>query len=235
MRGYSRLLAVSEVGCSASSSATICPIPKLIVRVRFPSPAPDPESAAQMPYSSCPASPRESPDCGSRARSARGTLRARRLQLLPGHPVERRGELLFPLLTGVEVDPRSARPISLTAGGREGAALGGAMSAGTAAVRPPGTARSGTPRYRSTASTGRVFVSWHGTLLRHRPTAATPAETGPPIRSPGNTRPACPTGTGYATRQRPGKMSLRPSPMARPACKRKVQESWPGSDPGMAR
>jgi hypothetical protein len=39
-------------------------LPKLIVRVRFPSPAPDPESAAQTPYSSCPALPRESPDCG---------------------------------------------------------------------------------------------------------------------------------------------------------------------------
>jgi hypothetical protein len=40
MKGHSRLLTVSEVGCSAALSATICPIPKLIVRVRFPSPAP---------------------------------------------------------------------------------------------------------------------------------------------------------------------------------------------------
>ncbi len=33
-RGQSRLLLVSEVGCSAAVSATICPIPKLIVLVR---------------------------------------------------------------------------------------------------------------------------------------------------------------------------------------------------------
>ena len=46
--------------------------------------------------------------CPLRVRSARGTLRASRLQLPPGHLFERRGELLFPLLTGVEVDPRSA-------------------------------------------------------------------------------------------------------------------------------
>ena len=36
--GQPRLLRVSEVGCSAASSAVICPIPKLIVRVRFSSP-----------------------------------------------------------------------------------------------------------------------------------------------------------------------------------------------------
>ena len=40
MRGQSRLLRVSELGCSGALSAAICPIPKLIVRVRFPSPAP---------------------------------------------------------------------------------------------------------------------------------------------------------------------------------------------------
>jgi hypothetical protein len=34
-RGQSRVLRVSEVGCSAASSAVICPIPKLIVRVRY--------------------------------------------------------------------------------------------------------------------------------------------------------------------------------------------------------
>ena len=45
MRGHSRLLTVSEVGCSAALSAAICPIPKLIVRVRFSSPAPELESA----------------------------------------------------------------------------------------------------------------------------------------------------------------------------------------------
>jgi anti-sigma B factor antagonist len=33
--GQSRLLRVSEVGCSATLSAMICPIPKLTVRVRF--------------------------------------------------------------------------------------------------------------------------------------------------------------------------------------------------------
>ena len=38
MRGRSRLLTVSEVGCSAALSAAICPISKLIVRVRFLSP-----------------------------------------------------------------------------------------------------------------------------------------------------------------------------------------------------
>ena len=38
--GQSRLLPVAQSGWSAASSATICPIPKLIVRVRFPSPAP---------------------------------------------------------------------------------------------------------------------------------------------------------------------------------------------------
>jgi hypothetical protein len=36
-------------------------IPELIVRVRFPSPAPDLESSAQVPYSPCPASPRKTP------------------------------------------------------------------------------------------------------------------------------------------------------------------------------
>ena len=40
MSGHSRLLRATRVGCSAASSAMICPIPKLIVRVRFPSPAP---------------------------------------------------------------------------------------------------------------------------------------------------------------------------------------------------
>ena len=43
--------------------------------------------------------------CPLCARSACGTLRAGCLQLPPGHPVERRGELLFPFLTGVEIDP----------------------------------------------------------------------------------------------------------------------------------
>jgi DUF1707 SHOCT-like domain len=38
--GQPRLLRVSEVGCSAASSAVIRPIPKPIVRVRFSSPAP---------------------------------------------------------------------------------------------------------------------------------------------------------------------------------------------------
>jgi len=38
--GQPRLLRISKLGCSAASSAVICPIPKLIVRVRFSSPAP---------------------------------------------------------------------------------------------------------------------------------------------------------------------------------------------------
>ena len=187
--GYSRLLAVSEVGCSASSSATICPIPKLIVRVRFPSPAPDPESAAQMPYSSCPASPRESPDCGSRARSARGTLRARRLQLPPGHPVERRGELLFPLLTGVEVDPRSARPISLTVRGtwRRRSRRGYERRNSSRATSRNGTIRyTAIPKYNATASHGktspsRIAVTYPittGRSLRCGPSTSSPSPCG---------------------------------------------------------
>ena len=35
-RDQSRILRVCEVGCSAASSAVICPIPKLTVRIRFP-------------------------------------------------------------------------------------------------------------------------------------------------------------------------------------------------------
>jgi len=38
--GQSRILRVSPLGWSAASAGMICPIPKLIVRVRFPSPAP---------------------------------------------------------------------------------------------------------------------------------------------------------------------------------------------------
>lgn len=68
--GQSRLLAVPQVSCSAASSAAICPIPKLTVRVRFSSPDPGFESAAQMAYSSRPTALPETPDCGLRARSA---------------------------------------------------------------------------------------------------------------------------------------------------------------------
>ena len=66
--GQPRLLQVPRVAWSAVLPAVICPIPKLIVRVRFPSPAPDLESAVQMPYSPCSASARETSDCGPRAR-----------------------------------------------------------------------------------------------------------------------------------------------------------------------
>ncbi len=92
-------------GCSSMAERQL---PKLIVRVRFSSPARYPESAAQTPYSCCPAALPDTPDCGWRARCVpdrRGTLRASRIELPPGHLVERRGELLFPFLAGVQADP----------------------------------------------------------------------------------------------------------------------------------
>jgi len=93
---FSRSL-TDRPSCSSDRiEARTTQLPKLIVRVRFPSPAPDPNPQLGCLIHLCPASPRESPDCGSRARSARGTLRARRLQLPPGHPVERRGEPAVP-------------------------------------------------------------------------------------------------------------------------------------------
>ena len=86
MRGHSRLLTVSEVGCSRALSAAICPIPKL-VRVRFPSPALIDESPAQgMNHSLFSSGPQEAfrrfrarcvPDVSSAAWSSRRRFRAR--------------------------------------------------------------------------------------------------------------------------------------------------------------
>jgi hypothetical protein len=47
--GQSRALSVYKVGWSTASSTAICPIPKLIVRVRFPSPAPTPNPQIRWP------------------------------------------------------------------------------------------------------------------------------------------------------------------------------------------
>ena len=54
-RGQSRVLRVSEVGCSAALSAAICPIPKLLVRVRVPSPAPTEKPRSKYMRRSTPA------------------------------------------------------------------------------------------------------------------------------------------------------------------------------------
>jgi hypothetical protein len=67
-KGLSRTLTDSPPCSSDAIEARMAQLPKLIVRVRFPSPAPTLLSAGQVPYASSSVLPRAVRDWGSRAR-----------------------------------------------------------------------------------------------------------------------------------------------------------------------
>jgi hypothetical protein len=111
-------------------------LPKLIVRVRFPSPAPCHPLQTPNPSSDgLPAMPAPAlcdawllPGCPLRARSGGSAFCAECVQLTSGHLVERVGELPIPLIAGMKVDPCCAyrgmtHPVHLLA--ERGARFGG--------------------------------------------------------------------------------------------------------------